>query len=146
MSSAAPLPSESQLRLLDLARELREAFADRDALRREIDAYLRAASSAPRLVAIARRLLIDPPDFRELLSHAQALLALVWGDASEMHGHRIPVQMSLSTAIATDARAEASVEATVEGNADGAFHDGLIRFDAKNEAGIAVRLHAGFDV
>ncbi len=143
MSSLAPLPSESPLRLLELARELRDAFEDRDGLRREIDAYLRSPFSSPRLAAVARGLLIDPSDFRELLSHAEPLLALSWGDAAEMHGRKIPVQLSLSSGVADGVRAEVFVEAIVEGNGSGELHDGLIRFNAKEHAALAVRLEAG---
>ncbi len=146
MSSAAPLSSETPIRLFDVAREMREAFADRDALRAAIDAYLRSPSSAPRLAALGRALLIDASDFREILSHAEPLLALAWGDAADMHGLRIPVPLSLSTGLAGDVRARATVEALVEGNASGAIHDGLIRFDAKSQAAIAVRVHGGIDV
>jgi hypothetical protein len=146
MSSAAPLPSSPPIRLLDLAREIRAAFADRDALRDEIAAYLRSPASAPRLTALGRALLIDPVDLRELLQNAAPLLALAWGDALEMHGKRVPAQVTLSGTIAPALSAGGFVEATVEGDASGELRDGMVRWDPKALAAIAVRLEGGVDV
>jgi hypothetical protein len=146
MSSAAPLPSEPAIRLLDLAREIREAFADRDELRREIASYLRNSASAPRLAALGRALLIDPPDFRELLRNSDLLLAMAWGTAADLHGKKIPAQLSISGGLARHVRAGGFAAAVVEGNSRGELHEGLIRFDAKTLAAVSARLEAGVDL
>lgn len=146
MSSATSVPLASPIRLLDLARELRETFEDRDALRRDIAAYLQSPAAAPRLSALGRAFLIDPSDFRELLRNSEPLLALCWGEAADMHGQRIPAQVAVSADAARHVRAEAFIAAVVEGNATGEIHEGLIRFDAKELAALVVRLEGGIGV
>lgn len=146
MSSAIPLHSESTIRLLDLARELRDVTDDREDLRRQIAAYLNSPFSAPRLAAIGRALTIDPGDFRQLLRNAEPLLALAWGDAAEMHGLAIPIQLALSSELSDSVEMEAIIDATLEGNARGSLHDGSIRFDAKERAALVVRLRGGLEL